>query len=51
MAHIASGDSKTFIGTMPVSFDVNVFWCWDSSHINAFGATLVSVPPMDCVAN
>jgi hypothetical protein len=43
--------SRTYIGTAPPSFDINVFWCSSTSHINALGTLVSGVPRMDCVAN
>jgi hypothetical protein len=42
---------RTYTGTAPPSFDINVFWCSSTSHINALGTIVRGVPLMDCVAN
>jgi hypothetical protein len=40
----------TFIGTTPINFDVNVFWCSDTSTFN-FDRRVRGLPLTECVEN
>lgn len=46
------GSARTALGESPANLDVNVFWCSDTTQLNALRATPVrGAAAMDCVPN